>query len=100
MCNMTVATKSTPKEARALLRDTASAGVPEPQNEAKTAESVRERRREAARRALAEAQERILERRSSPLQVDEAGKHERFGRGGLDPVRYGDWEVKGIATDF
>lgn len=22
------------------------------------------------------------------------------GRGGLDPVRYGDWEVKGIAVDF
>ena len=22
------------------------------------------------------------------------------GRGGLDPVRYGDWEVKGLASDF
>jgi len=22
------------------------------------------------------------------------------GRGGLDPVRYGDWEVKGVACDF
>ncbi|HTZ67434.1 MAG TPA: DUF1674 domain-containing protein, partial [Roseiarcus sp.] len=22
------------------------------------------------------------------------------GRGGLDPVRYGDWEVRGIASDF
>jgi len=22
------------------------------------------------------------------------------GRGGLDPARYGDWEVKGIAADF
>jgi hypothetical protein len=27
--------------------------------------------------------------------VDEVG-----GRGGLDPVRYGDWERKGLATDF
>ena len=22
------------------------------------------------------------------------------GRGGLDPVRYGDWEIKGLASDF
>ena len=22
------------------------------------------------------------------------------GRGGLDPARYGDWEVKGVASDF
>ncbi len=22
------------------------------------------------------------------------------GRDGLDPVRYGDWEVKGLASDF
>ena len=22
------------------------------------------------------------------------------GRGGKEPVRYGDWEVKGLATDF
>lgn len=22
------------------------------------------------------------------------------GRGGLDPTRYGDWEIKGIAVDF
>jgi hypothetical protein len=22
------------------------------------------------------------------------------GRGGPDPARYGDWEVKGIASDF
>ena len=25
---------------------------------------------------------------------------EAGGRGGLDPVRYGDWEIKGIAVDF
>ncbi len=22
------------------------------------------------------------------------------GRGGAEPVRFGDWEVKGLATDF
>ncbi|TXN26014.1 MULTISPECIES: DUF1674 domain-containing protein, partial [unclassified Methylobacterium] len=25
---------------------------------------------------------------------------ERLGRGGLEPVRYDDWEVKGLAVDF
>jgi hypothetical protein len=25
---------------------------------------------------------------------------ERGGRGGLDPNRYGDWEIKGITADF
>ena len=27
-------------------------------------------------------------------------KAEIGGRGGLEPTRYGDWEVKGIASDF
>jgi hypothetical protein len=47
----------------------------------------------AAKRALAEAEER---------RAREATQRppERHGRGGLDPVRYGDWEVKGIASDF
>jgi hypothetical protein len=22
------------------------------------------------------------------------------GRGGLDPARYGDWEIKGLTSDF
>ncbi len=50
----------------------------------------------AAARALAEAAERrrIKEEaaRERPPEVD--------GRGGAEPVRYGDWEVKGLATDF
>ena len=29
-----------------------------------------------------------------------AAKRERQGRGGLEPVRYDDWEIKGIAVDF
>jgi len=48
----------------------------------------------AAERALAEA----AERRAS--QKPDQNPPERHGRGGLDPVRYGDWEVKGIASDF
>ena len=47
----------------------------------------------AARRALAEAEaRRALPEPARPREVD--------GRGGPDPVRYGDWEVKGIASDF
>ncbi len=47
----------------------------------------------AAQRALAEA----AARRAAacpvrPVEID--------GRPGPDPVRYGDWEVKGLASDF
>lgn len=49
-----------------------------------------------AKRALAEAEarRRDMEKRAADLPP------EKGGRGGHDPVRYGDWEVKGIATDF
>lgn len=50
----------------------------------------------AAQRALAEAEER---RRKADAQRQEMAK-EINGRGGLDPARYGDWEVKGIISDF
>jgi len=49
---------------------------------------------EAARRALAEAEERRKAAREAE-QPKELG-----GREGPEPVRYGDWEVKGLATDF
>jgi hypothetical protein len=48
----------------------------------------------AARRALAEAEARRAAARA------EAPPEEIGGRGGLDPARYGDWEKKGIASDF
>ena len=50
----------------------------------------------AAKRALAEAEDR---RRA----IDAAAKAlppEKGGREGPEPVRYGDWEVKGLASDF
>ncbi|PKR88004.1 DUF1674 domain-containing protein [Pleomorphomonas diazotrophica] len=47
----------------------------------------------AAQRALAEAEGR---RRA----MNESRPKEIGGRGGLEPARYGDWEVKGIAADF
>ncbi len=48
----------------------------------------------AARRALAEAEER--RRKSPPADLPP----ELGGRDGPEPVRYGDWERKGIAVDF
>ena len=48
----------------------------------------------AARRALAEAEER--RRAEQPgVRPKEFG-----GRGGPEPTRYGDWEKDGIAHDF
>jgi hypothetical protein len=50
----------------------------------------------AAQRALAEAEAR----RAQAEQSCKALPKELGGRGGPDPARYGDWEVKGIASDF
>lgn len=49
---------------------------------------------DAARRALAEAEERRRKARPADLPP------ELGGRDGPEPVRYGDWEKKGIAVDF
>jgi len=51
---------------------------------------------EAARRALAEAEAR---RREIDARIA-AQPAEKGGRGGLDPNRYGDWETKGLTSDF
>ncbi|MGY6634622.1 MAG: DUF1674 domain-containing protein [Alkalilacustris sp.] len=48
----------------------------------------------AAQRALAEAEERRRRARALDLPA------ETGGRDGPEPVRYGDWERKGIAVDF
>ena len=48
----------------------------------------------AAQRALAEAEERRRKADAQALPV------ELGGRNGPEPVRYGDWEKKGIAVDF
>lgn len=51
---------------------------------------------DAARRALAEAEARrqAADAARTPLPK------EINGRDGPEPVRYGDWEVGGIASDF
>jgi hypothetical protein len=48
----------------------------------------------AAKRALAEAEARRKAAAEAVLPI------EHGGRDGPDPVRYGDWEKKGIAVDF
>jgi len=50
----------------------------------------------AAERALAEA----AARREAYRKREAALPKERGGRGGLEPGRYGDWEVKGLTADF
>ena len=59
-------------------------------------QSPDERRKEAAERALKEAAER---RKLSQLKTATESA-ETGGRNGPDPVRYGDWEKGGIASDF
>jgi hypothetical protein len=62
---------------------------------ANVSETEKERRiKEAAARALAEAEERRKQAGATPYPK-EAG-----GRKGPEPTRYGDWEKKGIASDF
>lgn len=48
----------------------------------------------AAQRALAEAEERRIKAEALDLP------RELGGRKGPEPVRYGDWEKKGLAIDF
>jgi hypothetical protein len=51
---------------------------------------------EAAQRALEEAAARREEYRKREAALPK----ELGGRGGNEPGRYGDWEVKGLASDF
>ena len=56
---------------------------------------ARDRRLAAAKDAARrEAEARREARASEPLPI------EIDGRGGEEPTRYGDWEVKGLASDF
>lgn len=48
----------------------------------------------AAKRALAEAEER------RKAETAKEPPREIGGRGGADPARFGDWEINGRAIDF
>ena len=59
----------------------------------KTSEDeIEHRRKEAAKRALEEAKVR--------KEKETAALAKELGRKGPEPTRYGDWEKKGIASDF
>lgn len=51
----------------------------------------------AAQRALAEAEER---RKAAEANATPPAQKEFQGPTGPEPTRYGDWERKGIASDF
>jgi len=73
------------------MPEKAGEDVPAPATEAKQLSP-------AAQRALAEAAARRAAIDAHAAEV--ASRPEVNGRGGLEPVRYDDWEVKGIASDF
>jgi len=52
------------------------------------------RRKAAAKRALAEAAARRAKEKLTPLPPEIGGRRE------AEPTRYGDWERKGITSDF
>jgi hypothetical protein len=66
------------------------------QSEAPAAEAELKPLTPAARRSLEEA-----EVRRRTYRAGEAGLAKEFGgRGGKEPGRYGDWEIKGLTSDF
>ncbi len=54
------------------------------------------------KKSLTEPAKRALQEAADRRKIDAVIKTEKEtgGREGLDPARYGDWEVKGIASDF
>jgi hypothetical protein len=66
-------------------------GKPKPSSKAEIAQRIRE----AGQRANAEAEARRAKETDKSAQPKEIG-----GQKGPDPTRYGDWEKKGIVTDF
>lgn len=70
---------------------------PLPTDDADKPENPEKRRLPAAaERALAEAMARRAEHDREKAETPK----EVAGRGGLDPARYGDWEINGLTSDF
>jgi hypothetical protein len=55
---------------------------------------------EAAKRALAEAEARRAQAQEQVQEQARAAAKEFQGPEGPEPTRFGDWERKGIASDF
>jgi hypothetical protein len=83
------------RDERAEDCDMPKTGGAEPGSTPGAEAAIAHRRRAAAARALTEAATRRTQE-----EVKEAMPAEYKGRGGLEPVRYGDWEVRGLASDF
>ena len=75
--------------------ESAMTGEPDKDARADTQDIVTRRLSPAARRAAEEARQRRENTAAPGPRAAEIG-----GRAGPDPVRYGDWETKGIASDF
>jgi hypothetical protein len=67
--------------------------------ESKAVEQPRKELPEAAKRALAEAEERRKQAEAAAAAAAKQPK-EVGGPSGPEPTRYGDWEKKGIISDF
>ena len=83
--------------------DEPAAASPSPRSTAPqtSASAAKQPLSEAAVRALSEAAARRSDATPAKREAEKADAgHEVGGRGGLDPTRYGDWEVNGIASDF
>jgi hypothetical protein len=74
------------------MNDTPHAGETGPETEASAEKPLAP----AARRALVEAEARRAEYLANEARLPK----EIGGRKGLEPSRYGDWEVKGLTSDF
>lgn len=61
-----------------------------------TSKQAKDRVKAAGERAKAEA----ATRRAEAEKAAATAPKELEGRGGLDPVRYEDWEIKGLTSDF
>ncbi|MDY8110996.1 DUF1674 domain-containing protein [Fulvimarina sp. 2208YS6-2-32] len=54
----------------------------------------------AAKRALAEAEERRRTNQAFKVDPDSLPTEVEGRKSGIEPVRYGDWEKDGIVSDF
>lgn len=71
-----------------------------PKTENATATPSRRPLPPAAQRALAEAEARRAAAKENNPEHDPNAPKEVNGPKGPEPTRYGDWEIKGIASDF
>ena len=68
--------------------------------ESKAVDQPRKDLPEAAKRALAEAEERRKQAEAAAAATAAKRPKEIGGPAGPEPTRYGDWEKKGIISDF